>query len=118
VGPEAALGGPIAFIEAGDEIVVDLNTNELNCTALNDPATLARRQALWAKQAAGNGGTHPNCGIADTRLLHRARHTAVPATRGGGMHPNREVWVREPRQAERSGFSPANKFRPETNKAF
>ncbi len=118
VGPEAALGGPIAFIEAGDEIVVDLNTNELNCTALSDPATLARREATWAKQVADNGGTHPNCGIADTRLLHRARHTSVPATRGGGMHPNREVWVREPRQAERSGFSPTNKYRPETNKAF
>ena len=43
---------------------------------------------------------HPNCGVADTRLLHRARHTAVPATRGGGLHPNREVWVREPREAE------------------
>ena len=118
VGPEAALGGPIAFIEAGDEIVVDLNTNELNCTALSDPATLARRKAAWAKQVADNGGTHPNCGVADTRLLHRARHTAVPATRGGGLHPNREVWVREPRQAERSGFSPTNKYRPETNKAF
>jgi dihydroxy-acid dehydratase len=118
VGPEAALGGPIAFIEAGDEIVVDLNTNELNCTALNDPGTLARRQAAWAKQVADNGGIHPNCGIADTRLLHRARHTAVPATRGGGMHPNREVWVREPRQAERLNFSPTNKYRPETNKAF
>jgi dihydroxy-acid dehydratase len=118
VGPEAALGGPIAFIEAGDEIVVDLNTNELNCTAFDDPATLARRQAAWTKQVADNGGVHPNCGIADTRLLHRARHTAVPATRGGGLHPNREVWVREPRQAERSGFTPANKFRPETNKAF
>lgn len=112
VGPEAALGGPIAFIEAGDEIVVDLNTNELNCTALSDSATLARRKAAWAKQVADNGGIHPNCGIADTRLLHRARHTAVPATRGGGMHPNREVWVREPRQAERSGFTPANKYRP------
>ncbi len=118
VGPEAALGGPIAFIEAGDEIVVDLNTNELNCTALNDPATSARREAAWATQVADNGGVHPNCGIADTRLLHRARHTAVPATRGGGMHPNREVWVREPREAGRSGFSPTNKYRPETNKAF
>jgi dihydroxy-acid dehydratase len=118
VGPEAALGGPIAFIEAGDEIVVDLNTNELNCPALDDASTLARRKAAWAKQVADNGGTHPNCGIADTRLLHRARHTAVPATRGGGMHPNREVWVSEPRQAERSGFTPTNKYRPETNKAF
>ena len=43
VGPEAALGGPIAFIENGDEIIADLNKNELNCTALLDPATLARR---------------------------------------------------------------------------
>ena len=118
VGPEAALGGPIAFIEDGDDIVVDLNTNELNCTALNDPATLAKRKAAWEKAVADNGGIHPNCGIADTRLLHRARHTAVPATRGGGLHPNREVWVREPREAARSGFSPKNKYRPQTDKVF
>jgi dihydroxy-acid dehydratase len=117
VGPEAALGGPIAFIENGDEIVVDLNTSTLNCTALNDPATLVKRKAVWESEVA-NGGTHPKCGIADTRLLHRARQTAVPATRGGGMHPNREVWVRAPRAAERTGFVPANKYRPEANKAF
>lgn len=118
VGPEAALGGPIAFIEDGDEIVVDLNSNELNCTALKDSATRAAREEAWNKVVADNGGIHPNCGIADTRLLHRARHTAVPATRGGGLHPNREVWVREPRTAERSGFVPKNKYRPETDKAF
>ena len=34
VGPEAALGGPIALVENGDEIIVDLNVNELNCTPL------------------------------------------------------------------------------------
>jgi len=118
VGPEAALGGPIAFVEDGDEILVDLNTSELTCTALNDPATLAKRKAAWEKAVADNGGLHPNCGVADTRLLHRARHTAVPATRGGGLHPNREVWVREPRKAERSGFVPQNKHRPQANKAF
>jgi dihydroxy-acid dehydratase len=112
VGPEAALGGPIAFIEDGDEIVADLDNNELNCTALSDPATLAKRRQAWEKAVAGNGGIHPNCGKADTRLLHRARHTAVPATRGGGMHPGREVWVRERREAERSGFVPRNKHRP------
>jgi dihydroxy-acid dehydratase len=118
VGPEAALGGPIAFIEDGDEITADLNKNELNCTALQDPATYEKRKAAWAKAVASNGGIHPNCGIADTRLLHRARHTAVPATRGGGLHPNREVWVREPREAKRSGFVPKNKHRPESGKAF
>ena len=118
VGPEAALGGPIAFVEDGDEIVVDLNTNELNCPAIDDPATLAARKAAWSKIVDGNGGIHPACGPADTRLLHRARQTAVPATRGGGLHPGREVWVREPREAVRSGFQPSNKYRPETAKAF
>ena len=51
VGPEAALGGPIAFIEDGDEIVVDLNTNTLTCTALNDPAIAAQSQG-----SLGEGG--------------------------------------------------------------
>jgi dihydroxy-acid dehydratase len=118
VGPEAALGGPIALIENGDEIVADLNKDELNCTALSDKATYAKRKAAWDKVVADNGGLHPNCGIADTRLLHRARRSAVPATRGGGMHPDREVWVREPRKADRSGFVLRNKHRPQANKSF
>ncbi|MEY8120789.1 dihydroxy-acid dehydratase [Falsihalocynthiibacter sp. BN13B15] len=118
VGPEAALGGPIAFIKDGDEIIADLNTSELTCTELKDPETFAKRKAIWEKETADNGGTHPSCGIADTRLLHRARHSAVPASRGGGIHPNREVWVREPRDADRSGFIPSNKTRPGTAKEF
>lgn len=118
VGPEAALGGPIGLIEDGDEIVVDLNISELNCTPLRDPVLFAKRKAAWEKVVAANGGLHPNCGIADTRLLHRARLSAVPATRGGGLHPNREVWVRAPRQAERSGFVLRNRHRPQANKAF
>ncbi|HLJ18650.1 MAG TPA: dihydroxy-acid dehydratase, partial [Stellaceae bacterium] len=118
VGPEAALGGPIALIENGDEIVVDLDKDELNCTVLSDPAIYAKRKAAWDKVVAANGGIHPNCGIADTRLLHRARRSAVPATRGGGMHPDREVWVREPRRADRSEFVVRNEHRPKFNKSF
>jgi dihydroxy-acid dehydratase len=118
VGPEAGLGGPIAFVQDGDEIVADLDKNELNCTALADPAILKQRKAAWDMVVAANGGIHPNCGEADTRLLHRARLTAVPATRGAGLHPNREVWVRQPREATRSGFVPKNKHRPEANKTF
>lgn len=118
VGPEAALGGPIAFIEDGDEIIADLNSNELNCTQLADPATLARRKAAWEKVVVDNGGIHPNCGLADTRLLHRARTSAVPATRGAGLHPNHEVWVRHPREAARSGFVPNNRHRAEQGKVF
>jgi dihydroxy-acid dehydratase len=118
VGPEAVLGGPIALIEDGDEIVVDLDKSEVNCTALASAETYARRKAAWDKVVAGNGGIHPNCGAADTRLLHRARASAVPATRGGGLHPNREVWVREPRSAQRSGFVLRNKHRPQANRSF
>ena len=118
VGPEAALGGPIALIEDGDEIVADLNKNELNCTALNDPATLEARKAAWQKVVDANGGIHPNCGDADTRLLNRMRRSAVPATRGAGMHPDREVWVNEQREAAKSGFVPSNKHRPGSQKAF
>jgi dihydroxy-acid dehydratase len=111
VGPEAALGGPIAFVENGDEILVDLNINEINCTALGDSAILQARKAAWDKVVADNGGFHPSSGLADTRLLHRARHMAVPAQRGAGLHPNRTVWVRNPRDASASGFVPQNKFR-------
>lgn len=118
VGPEAALGGPIALIEEGDEIVADLNVNELICTPLTDAATYAKRKAAWEKIVADNGGIHPNCGVADTRLLHRARHTAVPAVRGGGLHPNRQVWTRDLRPATPSGFTPSNKYRPSATKAF
>ena len=40
VGQEAALGGEIELIEDGDEIVIDLNINEINCTELTDRAIL------------------------------------------------------------------------------
>ena len=36
VGPEAALGGEIGLVQDGDQIIVDLNTNEINCTELQD----------------------------------------------------------------------------------
>ena len=44
VGPEAAIGGPIALIEDGDEIIVDLNKNEINCTQLLDENILSERK--------------------------------------------------------------------------
>jgi dihydroxy-acid dehydratase len=118
VGPEAALGGPIALVEDGDEIVVDLNVNELNCTALSKPDTYAARKAAWDKVVAENDGIHPSCGEVDTRLLNRMRRSAVSAVYGAGMHPDRQVWVSEPRAAEKTGFNPTNKFRPDLHREF
>ena len=37
VAPEAFLGGPIALVEDGDTIVVDLNTDRIDCPQLDDP---------------------------------------------------------------------------------
>jgi len=118
VGPEAALGGPIALIHDGDEIVADLDTNELNCTALQDPATVASRKAVWDRQVADNNGIHPLCGEVDTRLLNRMRRSAVSAVHGAGMHPDRDLWVPEPRDDKKSGFVPQNKYREGSQKAF
>ena len=111
VGPEAAAGGAIALIENGDEILVDLNKNELNCTQLQDPEVLEERQLAWEKTVSANDGMHPSVGNADTRLLNRMRNSAVSAVFGAGMHPNRSLWVRDPRTPQKSGFKPHNKFR-------
>jgi dihydroxy-acid dehydratase len=85
VGPEAFLGGPIALIEDGDTIVVDLNTDRLDCVELGDPATLARRQGAWQAAVDGNGGIHPAARTLAGRVLQRMRTTARPALEGGGM---------------------------------
>ncbi len=111
VGPEAALGGPIALIENGDEIIVDLNINELNCSELNDPETFKMRKTLWEQTVQSHGGMHPAVGVADTRLLNRMRFSAVSAKLGGGMHPNRILWVSAPREPVKSSFVPSNIFR-------
>jgi len=111
VGPEAALGGKIALIEDGDEIVVDLNINELNCTELSDAVLLNKRRVAWEEVVESNGGTHPSVGVADTRLLNRMRRSAVSAKLGAGMHPDRKLWVSAPRNPVRTSFVPSNKWR-------
>ena len=118
VGPEAALGGEIGLIEDGDEIVIDLNANEINCTELRDSTTRANRKKAWEKIVSDNGGAHPSIGEANTRLLNQMRNSAVSANQGAGMHPGRQLWVSEPRQATTSGFQPKNVHRPGAEKAF
>ena len=111
VGPEAAVGGPIGLIEQGDDILVDLNDNTLSCKQLEDDAVMASRKAVWDAAVAANGGTHPSVGDADTRLLNRMRCSAVSAVHGAGMHPGGQLWVNEPRKADKTGFTPSNRHR-------
>ncbi len=108
VGPEAAIGGPIGLIQNGDEIIVDLNENTLICTELLDLKILKERKKEWDSVVQENNGLHPFVGDADTRLLNRMRNSAVSAVFGAGMHPNREVWIPDPRNVEMSNFKPKN----------
>ena len=111
VGPEAAVGGPIALIEEGDQIIVDLNKNEINCVELENKNTYDERMKDWQEKVSKNNGIHPAVGNADTRLLHKMRHSAVSAVFGAGMHPERKIFVTDPREGVKSSFTPQNKFR-------
>jgi len=85
VAPEAFVGGPIALIEDGDTIVVDLNDDRLDCRELSDPAVYEQRTARWREATAGNGGIHPDAKPVTNRLLTRMRATARSALQGAGM---------------------------------
>ncbi len=83
--PEAYLGGPIACVENGDTITIDLNTDSIDCTELQDIETATKRFNQWQQAVKGNGGIHPHAAKVENRLLKRMRATARPALQGGGM---------------------------------
>ncbi len=85
VAPEAILGGPIALVEDGDTIIVDLTTESIDCRQFDDPTLFERRIATWQSQADRNGGVHPDAVPVTDRVLARMRATALPALLGGGM---------------------------------
>jgi len=85
VSPEAFVGGPIALIEDGDTIVVDLQDDRLECRELDVAATMRARTERWEAAVAANGGVHPDAPAADTRVLKRIRATASDALRGAGV---------------------------------
>ena len=72
-------------IEDGDTIVVDLNTDRLDCRELDDETVRARRAATWRTAAQQHGGVHPAVKPVTNRLLKRMRFGARPALEGAGM---------------------------------
>ena len=85
VAPEAFLGGPIALVEDGDTITVDVNRDSLDCAELDNPSILGARTTAWEDAVAANGGVHPDAVPVSHRMLKRMRSTALPALLGGGM---------------------------------
>lgn len=85
VGPEAFLGGPIAMVEDGDDIVIDINKDTMDCVQLHDATLLNARIKSWKQAVEQNGGTHPHVKTINNRLLKRMRLTAKQAIEGAGM---------------------------------
>ncbi|HEY1650777.1 MAG TPA: dihydroxy-acid dehydratase [Acidimicrobiales bacterium] len=85
VAPEAFLGGPIALVEDGDTIAIDVTTDRIDCVQLDVPGVLERRATAWRAEVERNGGVHPDATPVTDRVLARMRATALPALLGGGM---------------------------------
>ena len=75
VGPEAALGGPIALIRDGDEVTIDATSGAL-CVAVSE-AEFAERRKHWKPRA-----TDYQSGV-----LWKYAATVGPAYRGAVTHP-------------------------------
>jgi len=84
VSPEAITGGPIALLQDGDTVVVDVNTDRLYCKELDDQAEFARRAAAWRAAVDQNGGSHPDARPISNRLLARMRAEARSSLAGAG----------------------------------
>jgi dihydroxy-acid dehydratase len=87
VAPEAFLGGPIALVENGDTVVVDLNVDRVDCRQLADAEVYDRRLAAWRETTREHGGIHPDAKSVTNRLLARMRATARTGLQGAGMAP-------------------------------
>jgi dihydroxy-acid dehydratase len=85
VAPEAFLGGPIALVEDGDTIVVDLEADQIDCLELDDPTTVERRAAKWRAATDAAEGLPPGAVAVTHRVLNRMRASARSALLGGGM---------------------------------
>ncbi len=75
VGPEAALGGPIALLEDGDTIVIDAEAGTLDVDL--DDAELAQRRKSWT----------PRSTDFQSGALWRYVQTVGPAEKGAVTHP-------------------------------
>jgi dihydroxy-acid dehydratase len=75
VGPEAAVGGPIALLRNGDRIIIDATAGTMD-VALTD-AELAERRAAWQPRATDY----------QSGAIWRYAQTVGPAYLGAVTHP-------------------------------
>jgi dihydroxy-acid dehydratase len=85
VSPEALQGGPIALLQDGDTVTVDINTERIDCKELDEPGEAETRSAAWREATERNGGTHPDARPVTNRLLTRMRAEARSPLQGAGF---------------------------------
>ena len=83
VGPEAALGGPIALIKNGDVIDIDAKKGSIN-VRLTKAQLLSRKKKWKSKKSAFGSGT-----------LWKYAQTVGPAYLGAPTHPGKKKEVKE-----------------------
>ena len=83
VGPEAALGGPIALIKNGDIIDIDAKKGSIN-VRLTKAQLISRKKKWKAKKSAFGSGT-----------LWKYAQTVGPAYLGAPTHPGKKKEVKE-----------------------
>jgi dihydroxy-acid dehydratase len=81
IGPEAALGGPIALLRDGDRIVLDAQAGSIE--VLLDAAELAARRAAW----------QPRETIYRSGAIWKFAQLVGPAHLGAVTHPGAEAEV-------------------------
>jgi dihydroxy-acid dehydratase len=59
VAPEGFLGGPIALLQDDDTIMIDLNTDRVDCPQLKSANELKTRRAGWQHATETHNGLHP-----------------------------------------------------------
>ena len=92
VAPEAILGGPIALVEDGDAVVVDITTDRIECGELQDADVYEARAGAWRARAEANGGVHPDAVVVTDRVLgSHARHRAAGPPRWWHGHAVAEL---------------------------
>jgi dihydroxy-acid dehydratase len=75
VGPEAAVGGPLALVENGDRIIIDAEKGSIDLMV--DDATLAARRAKW----------QPRKTLYTAGALWKYAQLVGPAVNGAVTHP-------------------------------
>jgi dihydroxy-acid dehydratase len=75
VGPEAAVGGPLALVENGDRIIIDAEAGSIDLMV--DDAVLAKRQAAW----------QPRKTMYTAGALWKYAQLVGPALNGAVTHP-------------------------------